>query len=64
MADDVAPSTAHNPYGDTPGAGISLACCPSLEMTAIAGRFVIDGDDDRDWYRVIVCAIKMQRNAR
>jgi len=25
MADDVAPPTAHNPYGDTAGAGISLA---------------------------------------
>jgi ribonuclease Z len=25
MANDVVPPTAHNPYGDTPGAGISLA---------------------------------------
>jgi hypothetical protein len=32
-------------------------------MTTIAGRFVIDADDDHDWDRVIVCAIKVQLKA-
>jgi hypothetical protein len=32
-------------------------------MTTIAGRFVIDADDDHGWYRVIVCAITVQRQA-